>query len=97
METSMKRFALITLLCCVFLTRTHALALDTIRIAYSSVNPHALLVSMAEKRAFRIHLTWPEDGSAPGNLDSPEMTRATEGLEDKIRELSPAQRVPARI
>ena len=39
--------------------------------------------------AFRIHLTWPEDGSAPGNLDSPEMTRATEGLEDKIRELSP--------
>src|SRR4030095_16732897 len=50
METSMKRFALITLLCCVFLIRTHALALDTIRIAYSSVNPHALLVSMAEKR-----------------------------------------------
>jgi hypothetical protein len=39
--------------------------------------------------AFRIHLTWPEDGSAPGNLDSPEMTRAVEGLEDKIRELSP--------
>jgi len=39
--------------------------------------------------AFRIRLTWPEDGSAPGNLDSPEMTRATEGLEDKIRELSP--------
>jgi NitT/TauT family transport system substrate-binding protein len=27
-----------------------ARALDTIRIAYSSVNPHALLVSMAEKR-----------------------------------------------
>src|SRR5262250_158000 len=27
-----------------------ALPLDTIRIAYSSVNPHALLVSMAEKR-----------------------------------------------
>src|ERR1043166_9720439 len=25
-------------------------ALDTLRIAYSSVNPHALLVSMAEKR-----------------------------------------------
>jgi hypothetical protein len=39
--------------------------------------------------AFRIHLTWPEDGSAPANLDSPEITRATEGLEDKIRELSP--------
>jgi Protein of unknown function (DUF4239) len=39
--------------------------------------------------AFRIRLTWPEDGSAPRNLDSPEMTRATEGLEDKIRELSP--------
>ena len=39
--------------------------------------------------AFRIHLTWPEDGSTPANLGSPEVTRATEGLEDKIRELSP--------
>jgi NitT/TauT family transport system substrate-binding protein len=29
---------------------TPALGLDSIRIAYSSVNPHALLVSMAEKR-----------------------------------------------
>ena len=29
---------------------TPALPLDTIRVAYSSVNPHALLVSMAEKR-----------------------------------------------
>src|ERR1700739_1365240 len=27
-----------------------AFAADTIRVAYSSVNPHALLVSMAEKR-----------------------------------------------
>ena len=42
--------------------------------------------------AFRIHVTWPEDGSAPGNLDSPEMTRVTEGLDDKIRELSRATR-----
>jgi hypothetical protein len=39
--------------------------------------------------AVRIHLLWPEDGSAPKNLDSPEMTRATEGLGDKIRDLSP--------
>ena len=39
--------------------------------------------------AFRIHLTWPEDGSARKNLDSSEMTRGSEGLEDKIRELSP--------
>ena len=39
--------------------------------------------------ALRIQLTWPEDGSAPGNLDSPELTRAAEGLEDKISELSP--------
>ena len=39
--------------------------------------------------ALRIHLTWPEDGSAPENLDSPEMTRAAEGVEDKIQELSP--------
>jgi NitT/TauT family transport system substrate-binding protein len=30
--------------------RFNALALDSLRIAYSSVNPHALLVSMAEKR-----------------------------------------------
>jgi NitT/TauT family transport system substrate-binding protein len=29
---------------------TPAFALDSIRVAYSSVNPHALLVSMAEKR-----------------------------------------------
>ena len=43
--------------------------------------------------AFRIHVTWPEDGSAPGNLDSPEMTRGIEGLEDKIRELSPRNEV----
>jgi len=39
--------------------------------------------------AFRIHLTWPEDGSAPGKLDSTEMTRAAEGVEDKIINLSP--------
>jgi hypothetical protein len=39
--------------------------------------------------ALSIHLMWPEDGPAPGNLDSPEMTRAAEGVEDKIRELSP--------
>jgi hypothetical protein len=39
--------------------------------------------------AVRINLLWPEDGSAPKNLDSPEMTRATEGLGDKIRDLSP--------
>jgi hypothetical protein len=34
--------------------------------------------------AFRIHLTWPEDGSAPGKLDSPEMTRATEASRTKF-------------
>ena len=39
--------------------------------------------------AYRVHMTWPEDGSARKNLDSAEMMRATEGLEDKIRELSP--------
>jgi NitT/TauT family transport system substrate-binding protein len=36
---------LLLLLCC-----NGVFAADTIRIAYSSVNPHALLVSMAEKR-----------------------------------------------
>jgi NitT/TauT family transport system substrate-binding protein len=49
----MKRLVLIILFCCIFLLcfkRGSALALDNLRIAYSSVNPHALLVSMAEKR-----------------------------------------------
>jgi hypothetical protein len=34
--------------------------------------------------AFRIQLTWPEDGSATGKLDSPEMTRATEASRTKF-------------
>ncbi len=38
----------LTLLCAAWADLTHAA--DTIRIAYSSVNPHALLVSLAEKR-----------------------------------------------
>src|SRR5437016_2234861 len=50
METRMTRLAAITFLCGIIIARTQAFALDTIRIAYSSVNPHALLVSMAEKR-----------------------------------------------
>ena len=46
----MKRLFPMLLFCCIFLVASQSLALDTIRIAYSSVNPHALLVSMAEKR-----------------------------------------------
>src|SRR5882724_13143661 len=46
----MKRLLSMTLFCCIFLVASQSLALDTIRVAYSSVNPHALLVSMAEKR-----------------------------------------------
>ena len=46
----MKRLALMIFLYCILLIPTNTLAVDTIRIAYSSVNPHALLVSMAEKR-----------------------------------------------
>ena len=46
----MKRLAPIIFLYYMFLVATNALAVETIRIAYSSVNPHALLVSMAEKR-----------------------------------------------
>ncbi len=46
----MKRLLPMTLFCCIFLVASQSLALDTIRVAYSSVNPHALLVSMAEKR-----------------------------------------------
>ena len=37
-------------LCLLIIAVAPARALDSIRIAYSSVNPHALLVSMAEKR-----------------------------------------------
>jgi NitT/TauT family transport system substrate-binding protein len=46
----MKRYLLPALFCYMFLAASDVLALDSIRIAYSSVNPHALLVSMAEKR-----------------------------------------------
>src|SRR4029453_7417676 len=46
----MKRLLSLIFLCYMFLSASHVLALDAIRIAYSSVNPHALLVSMAEKR-----------------------------------------------
>ncbi|MGE5218619.1 MAG: ABC transporter substrate-binding protein, partial [Chloroflexota bacterium] len=42
------RIILLSLLC--MLCSDSARAADTIRIAYSSVNPHALLVSLAEKR-----------------------------------------------
>jgi len=38
---------------------------------------------------FRLGVTWPEDGSKPGRLDVPEATPAVEGIEDKIRALSP--------
>src|SRR5947209_19495649 len=46
----MKRLLSLTFLCYMVFSASHVLALDTIRIAYSSVNPHALLVSMAGKR-----------------------------------------------
>src|ERR1044071_7180162 len=49
----MKKFAILSLtsVLVLFLTvPTPGRAADTIRIAYSSVNPHALLVSLAEKR-----------------------------------------------
>ena len=43
------RIISLSLLCAAWAGLAHAAA-DTIRIAYSSVNPHALLVSLAEKR-----------------------------------------------
>lgn len=48
----MRRINLIAIFLTIFLFAGvfQALAADTIRIAYSSVNPHALLVSLAEKR-----------------------------------------------
>jgi hypothetical protein len=68
-------------------------AADIIRIdrALARYGPETKEIRDLLRRAvtFRIHLTWPEDGSAPRNLDSPEMTRAAEGVEDKIIELSP--------
>ena len=43
-----------------------------------TVHTAADIIRLKRAVAFRIQLTWPEDGSAPGKLDSPEMTRATE-------------------
>lgn len=69
------------------------IAVDIIRLdrALARYGPETKEIRDLLKRAvaLRIRLTWPEDGSAPKNLDSPEMTRAAENLEDKIRELSP--------
>ena len=48
MTKKITRFISLCLLCATWAGLAHAA--DTIRIAYSSVNPHALLVSLAEKR-----------------------------------------------
>ena len=68
-------------------------AVDIIRLdrALARYGPETKEIRDLLKRAvaLRIHLTWPEDGSTPGNLDSPEMMQATEGLDDKIREVAP--------
>ena len=51
MRTTKSGFTVLIVCLLVFLARAvPAPALDSIRVAYSSVNPHALLVSMAEKR-----------------------------------------------
>jgi hypothetical protein len=72
---------------------TVRIAVDIIRLdrALARYGPETKEIRDLLKRAvaLRIHLTWPEDGSAPKNLDSPQMTRTAEGLEDKIRALSP--------
>ena len=39
--------------------------------------------------AFRLAVTWPEDGSAPERFDTPETTPTLERIETKIRDLSP--------
>lgn len=39
--------------------------------------------------AFRLQVTWPEDGSTPTRFDTPEMTPTVEGIEAKIHSLSP--------
>ncbi len=49
----MKKVSLVSGLVCyllILLSTGETFALDTVRILYSSVNPHALLVSIAEKR-----------------------------------------------
>ena len=48
MNMKITRIISLSLLCAAWAGQAHAA--DTIRIAYSSVNPHALLVSLAEKR-----------------------------------------------
>jgi len=78
-------------------TETVHAAANIIRLdrALARYGPETKQIRDQLKRAvaFRIHLTWPEDGSGPGNLDSPEMTKAAEGVEDKIRELSPRSEI----
>jgi hypothetical protein len=39
--------------------------------------------------AFRLVLTWPEDGSSPAMVDAPETTPTVERVEERIRALSP--------
>lgn len=39
--------------------------------------------------AFRLRLTWPEDTSQPAQVDTPETTPSVEGVEARIRGLSP--------
>jgi hypothetical protein len=39
--------------------------------------------------AFRLAFTWPEDGSTPARLDTPETTPTIEAIETRILELSP--------
>ena len=39
--------------------------------------------------AFRLAVTWPEDGSAPGRVATPETTPTVERIETEIRDLSP--------
>jgi hypothetical protein len=39
--------------------------------------------------ALRIHQIWPEGVSTPERIDTPEMTRASEGIEKAIRNLAP--------
>jgi hypothetical protein len=47
--------------------------------------------------ALRIHQIWPEGGSTPEKLDTPERTREGEGIEDAIRKLSPKTEIQRAI
>jgi len=47
--------------------------------------------------SFRIHQIWPENGSLPKDLDTPEQMKASEGFVDAIRKLTPKTDIQSEV